>query len=239
MAKKTFDWSKLTRIDIFDHMQSIRSSVTKRYLPITAIYNILANHIRKIAPVRVYRKTNWDVPHDFVYIGGMYDSELDQDKKKCILINLLFNPLVDKFRFSKETFMMLSKEIADTILHEVIHMRQYRRRNFKSRPDYRSNVMQSYLRQQQSYLGNKDEIDAYSFNIACELYDKFGCNQSKIVKFLNQSRPRRSIGLKNYLKTFNYDHNHPVIIELKKKIKNYLSSAEMGKPFKNNNWIWY
>jgi hypothetical protein len=45
-------------------------------------------------------------------------------------------------------------------------MRQFRRRNFKQLPDYASNAEKSEIREEQEYLGCKDEIDAYSFNIA-------------------------------------------------------------------------
>lgn len=239
MANKTFDWSALTRIDIYDHMQLIKPLLVKRNLPVNSIYKILSSHIRKVAPVRVYKKNNWDVPYDFIYVGGMYDSDLDQDQKKCIQVNLFFNPLQGKLKFTNWLLVVLSKEVADTILHEIIHMRQYRSRNFKSRPDFKSKVITESKRQQQCYLGNKDEIDAYSFNIACELYDKFGSNQKKLDMLLKQSRPRQSIALKNYLRTFDHDHSHPVIIELKKKVKNYSTLAEIGKPFKNNDWLNY
>ena len=75
-------------------------------------------------------------------------------------------------------------------MHELIHMRQYRRRKFKVLPDYASNADKTEQRDEQSYLGNSDEIDAYSYNIACELMDKFKYDTAKVVNYLNEDQTR-------------------------------------------------
>ena len=130
--------------------------------------------------------------------------------------------------------------IADTLLHEIIHMRQFRRRNFKQLPDYASNAEKSDIRQEQEYLGCSDEIDAYGFNIACELMDKFGKNKNQIVNYLNENqkgKKRRHNSWRMYLKAFEHDHNHPILQRVKKKVVRYLPAAEVGKPYRNKDWI--
>jgi hypothetical protein len=130
--------------------------------------------------------------------------------------------------------------IADTILHEIIHMRQFRRRNFKELPDYASNAEKSKIREEQEYLGCSDEIDAYGFNIACELIDKFGKNKRQIVNYLNENqkgKKRRHNSWRMYLKAFEHDHNHPILQRVKKKVVRYLPAAEAGKPYRNKDWI--
>ena len=130
--------------------------------------------------------------------------------------------------------------IADTLLHEIIHMRQFRRRNFKQLPDYASNAEKSELREEQEYLGCSDEIDAYGFNIACELMNKFGKNNIQVVNYLNEnqkSKKRRPNSWRMYLKAFEHDHNHPIIQRVKKKVVRYLPAAEVGKPYRNKDWI--
>jgi hypothetical protein len=130
--------------------------------------------------------------------------------------------------------------IADTLLHEIIHMRQFRRRNFKQLPDYASNAEKSELREEQEYLGCSDEIDAYGFNIACELMNKFGKNNVQVVNYLNEnqkSKKRRPNSWRMYLKAFEHDHNHPIIQRVKKKVVRYLPAAEVGKPYRNKDWI--
>ena len=120
-------------------------------------------------------------------------------------------------------------------------MRQYRRRGFKSLPNYESTAARSKIREEQSYLGCADEIDAYGFNIACELLDKFKGDNKAVIKYLN-TRQRNSSARNcwiTYLKAFKYDHGHEIIKRLKKKVIRYLPRAEAGKPFKSCDWICY
>jgi hypothetical protein len=141
---------------------------------------------------------------------------------------------------TKQRFNKLCYTIADTILHEIIHMRQFRRRKFKNLPDYPSNASRSAQREEQSYIGNSDEIDAYSFNIACELMDQFNNDQLKIIKYLNldQKGSRANFNTwKMYLRAFDHEHDHPIIKRVKKKVIRYLPLAEVGKPYRNQDWI--
>ena len=131
--------------------------------------------------------------------------------------------------------------IADTIMHEVIHMRQYRRRNFKDIPGYYSTASLAKKRNEQVYLGHDDEIDAYSFNIACQLLDRFSGNRKEIANYLNKDfgdKRLKKDGFKMYMDTFDHDHGHRVIRKLKKKVINYLPNAEeLGKPYKTSDWL--
>lgn len=239
MPIKKFDWSTLTRLEIYDNLQLLQKSIVNKRLTADAHYKILANHIRKIAPIRVVKKVNYNVGRNSVIIGGQYNSEWDEENKKAITIFLYYCPFDRHIRMPIENFVFTCKNISDTILHEIIHMRQYRRRNFEYTTDYKSKEEQDHKRKEQSYLGCKDEIDAFGFNIACELYDRFGNRQKSIEKYLECKHPKKHCLYKYYLDTFNKDHSHPVIQQLKKKIKKYLPLAEIGKPYKNNYWLWY
>jgi hypothetical protein len=121
-------------------------------------------------------------------------------------------------------------------------MRQYRRRNFKELADYASTAEKTEQLQEQRYLGCSDEIDAYGFNIACELLVKYTNNINKVIKHLdiNQKGVRTRVdSWRMYLKAFNYDHDHIIIKRLKKKIIRYLPFAIIGKPYRNKDWIGY
>jgi hypothetical protein len=130
--------------------------------------------------------------------------------------------------------------IADTILHEIMHMRQYRRRKFKILPDYASTAEKTEQRAEQEYLGCSDEVDAYSFNIACELMDKFKYDPVQVIQYLNEDQKglrRRHNSWRMYLKAFDHNHDHTIIKRLKKKIIKYLPRAINGKPYRNKDWI--
>jgi hypothetical protein len=119
-------------------------------------------------------------------------------------------------------------------------MRQYRRRKFKVLPDYASNADKTEIRMEQSYLGCSDEIDAYAFNIACELVEKFQGDKNQIINYLNENqkgKKRRHNSWRMYLKAFQYDHNHPIVQRVKKKVVSYLPQAYLGKPYRNKDWI--
>jgi hypothetical protein len=174
-----------------------------------------------------------------MFIGGTYYSHKDKSNKRCIEI-ICFYGKEKTISINKWKYRQICIQIADTVLHEVIHMRQHRRRNFKVLPDYASNAESSNKRREQEYLGNSDEIDAYSFNIACALIDKFKGNSKKVATYLgdkNNRFSRSNWGLSMYLDAFDRNHNHPIIRRLKQKIIRYLPNAVEGKPYRSKDWI--
>jgi hypothetical protein len=119
-------------------------------------------------------------------------------------------------------------------------MQQYRSRKFKISSDYSSNALVDYVRREQEYLGCTDEMDAYSFNIACELIDYFGNDREQISKFLNDkilSKKKISPSWSKYFRAFEKNHNHPIIKRMKNKILKYIPRATSGKPYIRNQWI--
>jgi hypothetical protein len=178
---------------------------------------------------------------DMVWIGGIYESDRDEQSKKSITIITQYNQKGRKIKISKLMFKRMCYTVADTILHEVIHTRQYRRRNHKVIPGYYSTANSGKKQIEQTYLGHPDEIDAYSFNIACELNDRFKNNDKLIVDYLNTDLTDNRLTkdtYKMYLKAFDYNYKHTVIRKLKKKITYYLLNArEIGKPYKTNDWL--
>jgi hypothetical protein len=238
--KVKFDWSLLDRYRIIEYLKLIHPEIVKKDLTVTQFHNKITNHIKKQLPIRVRKLFNSKVKNNSLHIGGLYNSEFDREKKKCIEIIFEYQTKSSILNISHQRFQKICRAIADTILHEIIHMRQYRRRKFKVIPDYDSNAAKTKLRIEQGYLGNSDEIDAYGFNIACELIDKFGVDRRKIFKYLNenqQGKRRRYNCWTMYLRAFEHNHNHPIIQRVKKKTVRYLTAASYGKPYRNKDWI--
>lgn len=240
MKGSYFDWSILSRRSLIDFFWIISNDIIDRTLSPTQIHKIIATHLKTYLPVRVNKKYDPQVEKSWIYVGGSYLSHLDQEQKKSISVDFVYNPQEKKLKLSRAKFLKISITFADVILHEVIHMRQHRRRGFEFLPDYESNSLIPEQRREQRYLGCTDEIDAYSFNIACELMDKFKKNQKNVIKYLERNIGKKDIrlgGYKSYLKAFDYNHNHDIIKRLKKRIVRYLPNAEAGKPYKNKDWI--
>jgi len=235
-----FNWSKLDRETIASFVRSLASEVVGVELTIAQFHSKLTNHLKKLAPLRFRKTANYKVQPNQVWIGGTYYSDRDQDKQKCIELLLVYPLFEEHICIGKKRYAGMCNTIADTLLHELIHMRQYRRRKFKIIPEYASTAEKSERREEQSYLGCSDEIDAYGFNIACELIEKFKGDYDQIISYLSEnqkSKQRRHNSWRMYLKAFQHDHNHPIIQRLKRKIVRYLPQAYIGKPYRNKDWI--
>jgi len=240
VKRSKFDWSILDRQALYDMFwQAYPEIVDKKFKP-QKIQQIINRHIKRYLPVKVIKKMDPSVDLTWIYIGGCYYSDLDQRRETCIELVFVYNPLDEYITIDKKRFSRMCRTFADTMLHEVIHMRQYRRRKFKIIPDYESSAVKTELIQEQSYLGCTDEIDAYSFNIACELLDKFKNNVELATDYVGKKHRRghlKSNSLRSYLKAFEYDHNHPIIKRLKKRVIRYMPHAEQGKPYRTKDWI--
>ena len=235
------DWSVFTRQHIFNHFYQLGPKLVGKDLTPKQIHGYFQRQARKLAPIIVTRVSSMDVDNGYVYIGGCYEAELDMMEQPSISISLHFHPWDDVITYTQKRLKRGCILLADTLLHEIIHMRQHRRRDFVSKRDYQSNATPEKKKHEQSYMGNHDEIDAYSFNIACELYRHFGNDHNAIHRYLNttNANAKKSPIWKWYMKTFDYDHNNPVIQKVKTKVVKYLPLAALGKPFKNNDWLTY
>jgi hypothetical protein len=242
MARNTakFNWSQLDRRGLTALLHQLSPKVVKQEIPVAKFHRIMATHLKICIPIKVSKQSDPKVERGCVYLGGAYYSDDDKDRQKCIEISLVYNPFDENIGLTQTRFDKLCLLFADTILHEVIHMRQYRRRKFKELPDYASSAEKDEQNQEQSYLGKGDEIDAYGFNIACELMSKFKGDINLISQYLNEDqskKKRRSNCWRMYLKAFDHDHNHTIIKRMKKKVMRYLPHAQLGRPYRNKDWI--
>lgn len=243
MAKAdSFDWSSLDRDLIAEMISYASPTIVKKSVSPTEF----TKKIRLIfkffqIPVTINTCYNTKTDKNIIWVGGLYDSIKDKTNRKSITVKLQFHNQSSPIKISQNFFRRTCYSIADTIMHEIIHMRQYRRRNYKDIPGYYSTASSGKQRAEQIYLGHNDEIDSYSFNIACQLLDRFGADKRKIVNYLNSNlidRRRRKDGYRMYLDAFDHNHTHRVIKKLKKKVVNYLPNAiELGKPYRTSDWL--
>jgi hypothetical protein len=237
-----YDWSALDRELLAEMVHFTSVNVVGRNLSPTAFSNRIREILRffKI-PVKVRSCYNTKTDKKSVWVGGLYDSVLDQNDATSITLCMQYYSPKVTIRANKNSFRRVCLSVADTILHEVIHMRQYRRRGYKDIPGYDSTAKLARKRNEQIYLGHSDEIDAYSFNIACQLLDRFNGDKKSIVNYLNSDLEDKRLkrdGFKMYLDAFDHNHSHRVIRKLKKKVMNYIPNAvEIAKPYKTSDWL--
>jgi len=241
VSRKPFNWSLLDRQSLYSMLYRLKSSIVGKKLAVKDLQKLLSMHIKRHLPVKVrmYR----DVTHEpkLVYIGGTYYAHNDIDGRHQIEIVFSHQDTDAVIKITEARWRRMCTLFADTILHEIIHMRQYRTREFKLIPGYESTAYYARDRKEQEYYGHPDEMGAFSFNIACDLYAKFGKDFDAAKQYLDSNKSKRCKKTTYYriLKAFEWDHNHPVIRSLKKKIIRNLPYAEIGKPFKTDNHLTY
>jgi hypothetical protein len=240
--RQDFNWSQLDRNSLYSMLYSAGADIVGQKMPVKLLHKRLGAHIKSCLPVTI-KKWQYDHKQDrgFPYMGGSYDSVLDKKgKKKFIEVVLSYHPLDSETRITEYRWRRLCSLFADTILHEMIHMRQYRSRNFKDIPGYESTAYYHKQRQDQEYYGHRDEMGAFSFNIACEMLDKFGYDPVSIRYYMDNIPSRTKKGtFTKFLATFDWNHGHIKVRQMKQKILKQLEYAAIGRPFKTTTHLTY
>lgn len=241
-TRKSFNWSLLTRDVLFSMLNSIQSEIVGRRLSIDQLHGIMGKHIKKHLPIKVRLDRNPKNTKGYVYVGGAYYSDYDKNwYTRHIEIIFSYNNEQQYLTLSRHRWVRICMLFADTVLHEVVHCRQYRSRKFKSIPGYESTAYYARDRKEQEYYGDTDEMGAFAFNIACELYDRFEDDFGSAIKYLdsNQYRRHKRTSFYKYMAAFDHDHNHPIIRRIKRKAVSQLPNAQIGKPFRTSNYLTY
>jgi hypothetical protein len=220
-------------------LYGLKPSIVGKRLPIKQIQKLLSTHIKQHMPIKVVMDKDPKHEAGLVYVGGTYYADSDTDGLRQVEIVFSYNTNSTTIKMSDARWSRMCNLFADTILHEVIHMRQYRTRGFKQIPGYESTAYYARDRREQEYYGHKDEMGAFAFNIACEMIDRFGYEPTVIKQYMdtNTARRHRNTWWCDYLKNFNWNHDHRIIRRMKLKIMHQLENASIGKPFKTNEWL--
>ena len=173
-------------------MYELKPFVVGKRLAIKTLQKLLSDHLKWHLPIRVRLKR--DPTHDkgIVYIGGAYYAHYDQEEHRQIEINFSYKSTSAEIKLSENRWNRMCRLFADTMLHEIVHLRQYRTRQFKDIPGYQSTAYYARDRKEQEYYGHKDEMGAFAFNIACELHDKFGNNFDAAKHYLDNNLSKRA-----------------------------------------------
>ena len=242
MARKAFNWSLLNRDNLYSMLYNLKPEIVDKRLPIAEITSIISKHIKAQLPLKITSNRFAPVKSGEVWIGGAYHSYLDKaGNKRFIEVELAFPTTANTMKTSLYRWERMCHLFADTVLHEIIHTRQYRARNFKDIPGYESTAYYAKDRREQEYYGHRDEMGAHSFNLAQDMIDKFDLDTRAIKEYLDSPVPKRvrPNGWGRFMKAFEYNHAHPKVCQMKRKIMNQLEYAYQGKPFKTTNHLTY
>ena len=238
---KTVNWSALDQDTLFSYFYSLRSKVVGKSLTPDQIQRLISKHVKPVLPIRIKKCIDPKIEQSYIYTGGMYHSYDDMKGRASIEVNFSYHPGDERLRLTDYRWKKLSKRFADVILHEIIHMRQFRARGFKALPGYQSTAASGKERKSQEYFGDTDEMGAFAFNIAQQMINQFGYDPASIKHYLdsNDARRRKTSWWYDYLNTFDWNHDHKIIRRMKRKILTQLENAYIGKPFKTTDWLTY
>jgi hypothetical protein len=241
--RKDFNWSLLTRSNLYSLLYTAGPDLVGKKMEINEFQKYLSNHIKSSLPIKVTRRRNGaEQTRGFPYIGGIYDSDIDEaGSGRAIELVVSYHPKDTAVKITEYRWSRLCAIFADTILHEVIHMRQYRSRNFKCIPGYESTAYYRKQRDDQEYFGHRDEMGAFSFNMASDMVDKFGYNPLAVKHYMDsrQAKRHKKSSFCKFMAAFDWNHNHIKVRQMKLKILKQLEYAAIGKPFKTTNYLTY
>lgn len=219
-----------TRKEVLDILEDIKPKIVNQFLSVDELVQDLGVFIGQRFNIDVKHAESGQVDQNDIELNGYYDGGLDEVGDTAIEVYLITNPMQDVIIIDAEQFGIISRKIADTLSHEVIHMSQFRARDFLEveRIEYSADTEEDEEEDERWYLSSPDEINAYAYNIANELLEK---NDLPIVlQKLNKLKDisiEDSLNLWAYVNAFEKNTNHPVLKRLIKKV--YKSLLDLSK----------
>jgi hypothetical protein len=238
---KQANWAALDRESLYAYFYSLGQRIIGQRLTPEQIHKKISKHLKLALPIKVRKRVDASILQGYIYTGGWYYSGEDQKGNPAIVIEFSYHPFDETLKLTEYRWRRMAIRFADTMLHEIIHMRQFRARNFKNIPGYQSTAASAKTRKNQEYYGDRDEMGAFAFNIACEMIDRFGYNPTEIKHYLDSNKAKRwkNCWWHNYLRNFDWNHDHKIIRRMKRKVLSQLENAHIGKPFKTADWLTY
>lgn len=218
-----------TRKEVLDILEDIKPKIVNQFLSVDELVQDLGVFIGQRFNIDVKHAEAGQVDQNDIELNGYYDGGLDEVGDTAIEVYLITNPMQDVIIIDAEQFEIIARKIADTLSHEVIHMSQFRARDFLEveRIEY-SDIEEDEEEDERGYLSSPDEINAYAYNIANELLEKNAL--PVVLQKLNRLKDisiEDSLNLWAYVNAFEKNTNHPVLKRLIKKV--YKSLLDLSK----------
>jgi hypothetical protein len=171
--------------------------------------------------IKLSTKRDDKVDRNQVVVGGLYDPHEDEANFSSIFIYIHFNPKQKNIYIKDIDWPQTCVNLIECVGHEIIHQEQFRSRDFDIGPHlFVSKKEDRELRDDQEYLGNPDEIEAYGYSIAAEIYLKD--NPAKI----SGRNVVKTAMYKTYCKTFG--PNHPIVRQVLEHTLKYYTKLKAG-----------
>lgn len=169
-------------LDTYNELLAIGTQIQGQSLTPAAITAIFRKQL-KTADIKFKLRRDVRVDHNQIIVGGTYDPHEDEANYASITIYITFCPGQREVEISELDWPQLCIDVIECTGHELVHQMQYRSRQFDIGPTvFVSGADVVAERIEQEYLGSEDEIEAYGYTIAAEIYLRY---QSRIINSLH------------------------------------------------------
>jgi len=156
-----------------------------------------------------------------IIVSGSYDPDEDEGNFSSIIVYFNYHPDQKEISIKDVHWKRLCFDIVECVGHEIVHQTQYRRRDFDVGPlVFLSDADNLEHRADKEYYGDPDEIEAYGFSIALEMFLKHR------VASLTSTNIHKSSIFKMYCKYFGV--RHPIVITLLEFVIAYYTKLNAG-----------
>ncbi len=191
---------------IFDSMVRYGDAVQHKKFPVTEFTKLLRKFIGT-DNIKVKTRRAIEVDYNMVIVGGIYDPWLDESNLPGITLYISYHPEQTHIQISDIEWSQLCVDLIECAGHEIVHQEQYRARNFDIGPHiFVSGSDDEQKRDEQNYLGDPDEVEAYGFSIAAEVFLK-----SRPTR-ISSKHVAQTAMFKAYKKAFGV--RHPIVCTL-------------------------
>lgn len=185
----------------------------KRRFSVPAFTNQLRSLIGS-EDIKLFTKRDADLDKNSLVVSGYYDPFEDQINCPSINIFLTYSKKQKTVKIADLDWNAVAISLVECVGHEHIHQEQYRERDFDIGSDFFVSAKQDKTeKEEQEYLGSKDEIEAYGYSIAAEIY----------LKDSNSILCGKSVAQSAFYKTYSnvFGPNHIVVRQLLEHVFKY------------------
>lgn len=206
--------------DVVAAITRVESKVLGKLVAVKTFSKTVGGAIQSVVDCVITTAKDPAVSHNTVNVTAYFDGQVTdddvEDGEDQFEFIFVYNPDDAKIKIDKSYWDWFKQELADAVVHEMLHRSQARSRNF----DVDGSAYLKGTTNDQRYYGRPDEVEAYALNAALEIKRLYK-NGGK--RALTRPIEVQSPSLQRYLETFQ-STDHIVVKNLLKKIYKFLES---------------
>jgi len=219
----------ISRTKLMREINGLTRTFVDKEVTIAQATKYLREVLTSILDCKVSYGRSPGVSSNTINVIGYYDAEKDEDGEEPFEFVIMFNPKDTKVAMSKNYWNWFKNELADAIMHEMTHQGQQHARGFGvDSKEYKGKT------EDQSYYGNRDEIEAYAMNAANELNRAYLSTKSAIKALAKpyEIGEKSAPSLQRYIEAFQ-STDHPIMKVFLKKVYQFLQTVPKRDYTKN------